>query len=86
MPTILDTPEICDDIAVAPLPPTQPQAQGAHTGFWHTLTQTVGRRHAGIPHRMTCRGGTPRLSMETYQERLAREQPYLYIYAYALCS
>ena len=60
-----------------PLPPAPPQAQRAQSGFWRTLTRTAGRRYDG---------STPRVAIETYPERLAREQPYLYIYAYALCG
>ena len=77
MPTVLDTPDIRDDSAVAPLSAAPPHAQRVPTGLWQRLTQAVGRLHAG---------STPRVSLETYPERLAREQPYLYIYAYALCG
>ncbi len=77
MPTVLDTPDICDESVVTPLSAAPPHTQRVPTGRWQRLTQAVGRRHAG---------STSRVSIETYPERLAREQPYLYIYAYALCG
>lgn len=84
MPTVLDTPDLRDENAVALRAAAPRHVQKAPTGLWHTLTQAVGRLYAGRPHRLTHDGGMPRMPLEAYQERLAREQPYLYICAYTI--
>ncbi len=86
MPTVLDHQDLHDESAVASLSAAPPPAQRVPTGFWQRLTQAVGRLHAGRPPRLTYCGGVSRLPLEPYQERFAREQPYLYICAYASCG
>jgi hypothetical protein len=86
MPTVCDTPDLRAESAVVSLAAAPSYAQSIPTGLWQRLTQAVGRLHAGRPHRLTYDGGVPRVPLETYPERLAREKPYLYIDAYALCG
>jgi hypothetical protein len=78
MPAVIDAPEIVEqeehDLQEAP-----PQVRGAHAGFWRTLVQYMKR------HRVHTPDGTPSSShgaphpIEMPIERLARENPMLFL-------
>ena len=81
MPSVLDTPELIEDIDVQTLPTMQPQARRVQTGFWHTLVQSIARLHIFSASR-TARGCRVSVhQMETPQDLLARQYPSLYIRA-----
>ena len=87
MPSVMDDPELVEyvethDLTIEMLEYSQPRR--ARPGFWRTLTHKITRYL--IP--MSREGYTPSCSasrtFEAPMDRLARENPYLSVYALAL--
>jgi hypothetical protein len=87
MPSVMDAPELVEyvethDLTIEMIEYSQPRR--ARPGFWRTLAHTITRYL--IP--MSREGYTPSCSasrtFEAPMDRLARENPYLSVYALAL--
>ena len=87
MPAVIDTPEVVEHEEYAlyeehDLHKEQPQVRVAQSGFWRTVTQYMRRHRA---HTLSCTPSSYRVSLHPIEmplERLARENPTLYIQAF----
>jgi hypothetical protein len=78
MPAVMDTPEVVER-EEHDLYEEQPQVHATHPGLWHTLLQYV-RRHS--VHRLKSTSSLAHVSrhpIEMPLERLARENPTLFL-------
>ena len=87
MPSVMDAPELVayvetHDLTIEMIEYSQPRR--ARPGFWRTLAHTIARYLTP----MSREGSTPSCSVsrtfEAPLDRLARENPYLSVYALAL--
>jgi hypothetical protein len=78
MPSVIDAPEILEH-EEHDLQEAQPQGRPAHPGFWHTVVQYVRRHRAHNACRTRSSSPITLHQIETPLERLARENPTLYL-------
>ena len=78
MPSVLDVPEVVEDVDVYDLHEEQPQVGATYPGFWRTVVQYVKRHRVHTPHD-TSLSHISRHPIEMPLERLAREHPTLFL-------
>ena len=78
MPAVIEAPEVVA-YEEQDFQEEQPQVCAAHPGFWHTMMQYVKRHrvHTSTGTPLSCQGSPH--PVETPMERLARENPTLYL-------
>jgi len=79
MPSVLDVPEVVEDVDVYDLHEEQPQARAAHPGFWQRVKQYVRRYSVQTSSRTRSSSRVSLHQLELPLERLAREHPTLYL-------
>ena len=87
MPAVMDTPEVVEHEEYAldeehDLHTEQPQVRVAGSGFWRTVVQYMRRQSAHRRHRTPSSSHGSLHPIEMPLERLARENPTLYIQAF----
>jgi len=86
MPSVLDTPELVEDVETHELTPhgltiERPQPRRAHPGFWRTLASTITHSLTPTPRERRAPSWNARRPFETPAELLARQYPTLYLRA-----
>jgi hypothetical protein len=79
MPSVLDVPEVVEDVDVYDLHEEQPQARAAHPGFWQTVKQYVTWHRVQTPTGTPSSSHVSRHPIEMPLERLVREHPTLFL-------
>jgi hypothetical protein len=81
MPAVIDAPEIVEQ-EEQDLYEARPQAHATHPGFWHTVVEYVRRHRVHTLHdTLSSYHGSPH-PIEMPMERLARENPTLFLRVY----
>jgi hypothetical protein len=79
MPSVIDTSERLEDVDVHDLYEEQPQVRVTHPGFWRTLVQYMRRHRVHTSSRTRSSGRVALRQLESPMERLARENPTLFL-------